>query len=92
MQRRQHFSRRDFLKSTTAGVALLSSGVWSQTARAASRSVQDKLNIACIGTANRVLALGSDARRDEIARMLGGIEITRETRAHAASMLKAARS
>ncbi|MFO1517771.1 MAG: DNA repair protein RecN [Lysobacterales bacterium] len=45
-----------------------------------------------IGTANRVLALGSDARRDEIARMLGGIEITRETRAHAASMLKAARS
>ena len=53
MQRRQHFSRRDFLKSTTAGVALLSSGVWSQTARAASRSVQDKLNIACIGTANR---------------------------------------
>jgi predicted dehydrogenase len=53
MQRRQHFSRRDFLKSATAGVALLSSGVWSQTARAASRSVQDKLNIACIGTANR---------------------------------------
>ena len=53
MQRRPHFSRRDFLKSTTAGVALLSSGVWSQTARAASRSVQDKLNIACIGTANR---------------------------------------
>ncbi|HOV59241.1 MAG TPA: DNA repair protein RecN, partial [Rhodanobacteraceae bacterium] len=45
-----------------------------------------------IGTANRVLALGSDTRRDEIARMLGGIEITRETRAHAASMLKAARS
>jgi DNA repair protein RecN (Recombination protein N) len=31
--------------------------------------------------------LEGDARRDEIARMLGGIEITRETLAHAEQML-----
>src|SRR5581483_2515273 len=32
--------------------------------------------------------LGEKARRDEIARMLGGIEITRETLAHAKQMLE----
>jgi DNA repair protein RecN (Recombination protein N) len=35
----------------------------------------------------RIETLQSDARRDEIARMLGGIEITRETLAHAEQML-----
>jgi DNA repair protein RecN (Recombination protein N) len=34
--------------------------------------------------------LGAKARRDEIARMLGGVEITRETLAHAEKMLKSA--
>jgi len=33
-------------------------------------------------------ALDASARRDEIARMLGGIEITRETLAHARQMLE----
>jgi DNA repair protein RecN (Recombination protein N) len=36
--------------------------------------------------------LNSDQRLEEISRMLGGIEITRETRAHAADMLKRARN
>lgn len=36
--------------------------------------------------------LEANARRDELARMLGGIEITRETRAHAKKMLKTAGS
>jgi len=39
-------------------------------------------------TRSSVAPLGDDERLDEIARMLGGIEITRETRAHALQMLK----
>lgn len=46
-------SRREFLKSTSAGAALLTAGVWSSTSRAESKSALDKLHIACIGTANR---------------------------------------
>ncbi len=40
-------------------------------------------------TQTQIEALGDKARRDEIARMLGGVEITRETLAHASQMLKA---
>jgi DNA repair protein RecN (Recombination protein N) len=39
---------------------------------------------------SEVLALGPDQRIDEIARMLGGVEITEITRRHAAEMLSAA--
>ncbi|UXI66422.1 DNA repair protein RecN [Tahibacter amnicola] len=38
-------------------------------------------------TLTRIEALGDKARREEIARMLGGIEITKETLAHARQML-----
>ncbi len=38
-------------------------------------------------TQTQIDRLGDKARRDEIARMLGGIEITRETLAHAKQML-----
>jgi DNA repair protein RecN (Recombination protein N) len=41
-------------------------------------------------TETRIEALDPKARRDEIARMLGGVEITRETLAHAKQMLEAA--
>jgi DNA repair protein RecN (Recombination protein N) len=37
-------------------------------------------------------SLDAKSRRDEIARMLGGIEITKETLAHAKQMLQAANS
>lgn len=44
-------------------------------------------------THTRIEALDTPARRDEIARMLGGIEITKETLAHARQMLdRAARA
>jgi DNA repair protein RecN (Recombination protein N) len=43
-------------------------------------------------TETRIEQLDDKARRDEIARMLGGIEITRETLAHAKQMLQAAQS
>ena len=47
-------SRRDFLKtSAVAGAAALSGGVWSQVVADDSNSPNQKLNIACIGTANR---------------------------------------
>src|SRR5439155_9246797 len=39
-------------------------------------------------TQTRIDALDAKSRQDEIARMLGGIEITRETRAHAKQMLE----
>jgi DNA repair protein RecN (Recombination protein N) len=41
-------------------------------------------------TAIAIESLGAQARRDEIARMLGGLEITRETLAHAKKMLETA--
>jgi DNA repair protein RecN (Recombination protein N) len=37
-----------------------------------------------------VAALGTDERVEELARMLGGVEITRKAREHAREMLKAA--
>ncbi|MEE4184355.1 MAG: DNA repair protein RecN [Gammaproteobacteria bacterium] len=41
-------------------------------------------------TRTRVVALNRDERIDELARMLGGVEITERTRAHAEEMLDAA--
>ena len=46
-------TRRDFLKTTTAGAAAISAGVWTGASAQESRSPNNKLNIACIGTANR---------------------------------------
>jgi len=53
MQNKSNFSRRDFLRSCGTGAAVLSSGAWSQLAAAESKSPNEKLNIACVGTANR---------------------------------------
>jgi DNA repair protein RecN (Recombination protein N) len=41
-------------------------------------------------TETAIEELNSKSRKDEIARMLGGIDITRETLAHADQMLKRA--
>jgi len=41
-------------------------------------------------THTRIEKLDASGRRDELARMLGGVEITRETRAHAKQMLERA--
>ena len=54
---RTNTNRRDFLKtSAVAGAAALSGGVWSQVVADDSNSPNQKLNIACIGTANRAAA------------------------------------
>ncbi|TWT60515.1 Gfo/Idh/MocA family protein [Rubinisphaera italica] len=54
--RKLHFSRRDFLKTTSAGAAAISAGVWTGGAIAEPTSPLQKLNIGCIGTANRAAA------------------------------------
>lgn len=55
--KRSHLHRRRFLQNTTiAGVASLTGGVWSATATAETTAANGKLNIACIGTANRAAA------------------------------------
>ncbi len=53
MPSKTRITRRHFLQTTAAGAAVLSTGVWSSTARPASRSALEQLNIACVGTANR---------------------------------------
>lgn len=55
MSRRSHFDRRSFLKSSVAASAgaLASSLFVSELQARPSRSILEKLNIACIGTANR---------------------------------------
>lgn len=47
-------NRRSFLAASSA--ALMATGVFSSRSVAAPRSIQEKLNIACIGTANRAAA------------------------------------
>ncbi len=47
--------RRQFIK-TTAAAGVLSTGAWSQLAAAEPKAAIEKLNIACIGTANRASA------------------------------------
>ncbi len=56
MQYETRFNRRNFLRVTGAGAAVLSSGVWSGLAAQESKSPNEKLNVACIGTANRAEA------------------------------------
>mgnify|MGYP001121617384 CR=1 FL=1 len=43
-------------------------------------------------TQTRIEKLDAGGRRDELARMLGGVEITKETRAHAKQMLDRAQT
>lgn len=54
--KRNQWTRRRFLSTTSSGAALLAGGVWSSTSRAASRSTMEKLSIAAVGTANRAAA------------------------------------
>jgi DNA repair protein RecN (Recombination protein N) len=43
-------------------------------------------------TRTRIATLNAAGRKEELARMLGGIEIDRETRAHAKKMLEKVRA
>ncbi len=46
-------NRRDFVKSASVASAAASTGVFTSSARAQSKSSLEKLNVACVGTANR---------------------------------------
>ncbi|MGN6543562.1 MAG: Gfo/Idh/MocA family protein [Aureliella sp.] len=48
-------NRRQVLQAAGAAVAVGSVGYWTSSARAQSKSPNEKLNLACIGTANRAL-------------------------------------
>ena len=51
------FSRRDFLKTSSIGTAALSAGMWSGSVSGyGADSPNEKLNVACVGTANRAAA------------------------------------
>ena len=56
MQNKSRLNRRNFLRVTGAGAAVLSSGVWSETSAQESKAPSEKLNVACVGTANRASA------------------------------------
>ncbi len=56
MVKRYESNRRDFLKTTTAGAAAISASVWTGAQAKESSSPNQKMNIACIGTANRAAA------------------------------------
>jgi hypothetical protein len=56
MKHDTNLKRRDFLKVAGGSAAALSTGVWSQAAKADSTSPNEKLNVACVGVANRAAA------------------------------------
>ena len=66
MPRPSNFTRRDFLKTTSAGAAAISAGVFTGGAKAESRSANEKLQVACIGTANRAAADVGGVRGEDI--------------------------
>ena len=52
-QNKRQLNRRNFVKTTSLTTAAAAAGVWTSSARAQSNSSLEKLNIACVGTANR---------------------------------------
>ncbi|MCH8149429.1 MAG: Gfo/Idh/MocA family oxidoreductase [Planctomycetes bacterium] len=53
MQQHTGINRRDFVKGSSAGLAGIAVGVWTETAQSESKSPNDKLNIGCIGVGGK---------------------------------------
>ncbi len=66
MTRSQQVNRREFLQTTSAGAVAVSTGVFTGSTSAASQSPNEKLKIACIGTANRASADINGVARENI--------------------------
>ena len=66
MQSKSNLKRRDFLKTTTLGATLISGGAWSELPAKETKTGNEKLNIACIGTANRAAADVSGVKQENI--------------------------
>lgn len=63
---RSALNRRQVLQAAGAAMAVGSVGYWSSTAAAQSKSPNEKLNLACIGTANRALDNIKEIRHENI--------------------------
>ena len=70
MSRKTDIKRRDFLKATGAGATLVAGGVFSQLDAQESKAASGKLNIACIGTANRAAADISGVQGENIVALV----------------------
>jgi len=70
MSRKNDIKRRDFLKATGAGATLAAGGVFSQLDAQESKAASGKLNIACIGTANRAAADISGVQGENIVALV----------------------
>ncbi|HEV7282414.1 MAG TPA: Gfo/Idh/MocA family oxidoreductase [Pirellulaceae bacterium] len=89
MSRSSRLDRRDFLKASGVGAAALSAGVWTQTARSQSTSANEKLAIACIGTANRA---GDDVQGVKSEDIVALVDVDSNYLARAAEQFPGART
>ena len=89
MSRKNDIKRRDFLKATGAGATLAAGGVFSQLDAQESKAASGKLNIACIGTANRAAADISGVQGENIVAL---VDIDSNYLGRAAARFTAART
>lgn len=89
MSRTPRLDRRDFLKASGVGAAALSAGVWTQTARSQTTSANEKLAIACIGTANRA---GDDIQGVKSEDIVALVDVDSNYLARAAEQFPGART
>lgn len=88
--RKLFLDRRDFLKTTAAGAAVASSGgVFSQAAAQDSTAATEKLNILCVGTANRAAADVAGVKGESIVALC---DIDKNYLDRAAAQFKGART
>jgi len=66
LSRKPKIDRRQFLQTSSLGVAALTGGVWSELPAQESRSANQKLKILCVGTANRAAANVSGVKSEDI--------------------------
>ena len=89
MQGKSNFNRRDFLKTTGAGAAVITGGVWSELAAEDSKSPNEKLAIGCIGTENRAAANIAEIQGENIVALC---DIDKNYLDHASSRFPDART
>ena len=89
MQGKSIFNRRDFLKTSGAAAGVLSTGAWSELAAAESKAAGEKLNIACIGTANRAAVSVAEMRGENIVALC---DVDTDYLDRAAAKIKGART
>lgn len=67
MQQQTSANRRDFVKGSSATLAGIVMGVWTETAQSASQSPNEKLNIGCIGVGGKGWVDMTSVRNENIA-------------------------